>query len=183
MPYELPNGRLVAPNRSFVIDGVTFSRGWLKTASEAEKVALGISWVDPDPVVETPRPITTDQVTAHAEHLIERGVVVNLTGITEPVYVQGRDKDTRNVQGLVTGAQLRLGAGDTTTLTDFRDGNNVTHQMTPMQVIEMWQKSAGYITAVYQASWAIKADDPIGDDFRDDERWPDDGGVPDPVGP
>jgi hypothetical protein len=118
---------------------------------------------------------TTDDVTAHAESLIEQGVVVNVTGIAEPIYVQGRDKDTRNVQGLVTAAQLRLASGDTTTLTAFRDGNNVTHQLTPAQVIEMWQLSAGYITAVYAASWSIKADDPIGDDFRDDARWPDNG--------
>lgn len=111
------------------------------------------------------------QVTDHAEHLIEQGVTLSITGVTEAVYVQGRDKDTRNVQGLVTAASLRLGAGDTTTLTPFRDGNNITHQLVPAQVIEMWQKSAAYVSAVYAASWAIK-DGTIAADFHSDARWP-----------
>jgi len=174
MPYELPDGRKIAPNRSFVFDGVTYARGWLKTASAQELADLNITWVEPEPAPPSPPP-SAAWVTQHAENLIEQGVVVNVTGITDPIYVQGRDKDTRNVQGLVTAAQLRLASGDTTTLTAFRDGNNVTHQLTPAQVIEMWQLSAGYITAVYAASWSIKADDPIADDFREDARWPDNG--------
>lgn len=116
---------------------------------------------------------TNDDVTAYAEELIEDGVTIKITGLSEPVYVQGRDKDSRNVQGLVTAAQLRIGAGDTTTITEFRDGSNVMHDLTPPQVVELWQKSAAYVSAVYGASWAIKDGDTISADFRDDERWPD----------
>lgn len=112
------------------------------------------------------------EVTDHAEELIEQGVTISVTGLAAPVYVQGRDKDTRNVQGLVTAATLRLSSGDTTTLTPFRDGNNVTHQLLPAQVVEMWQKSAAYVSAVYAASWAIKDDATISADFRSDVRWP-----------
>lgn len=122
------------------------------------------------------KPITVpdkQDVTDYAEELIEVGVTINVTGIAAPVYVQGRDKDTRNVQGLVTAATLRLSSGDTTTLTDFRDGNNVTHQLVPAQVVEMWQKSAAYVSAVYAASWNIKDASSIASDFQTDARWPD----------
>jgi hypothetical protein len=115
---------------------------------------------------------TNGDVTAHAEKLIEAGVTISITGLAEPVYVQGRDKDSRNVQGLVTAAQLRLAAGDTATVTKFRDGNNVMHDLTPAQVIELWQKSAAYVSFVYAASWAIKDGGTIAQDFADDERWP-----------
>lgn len=171
MPYLLPGGRKVAATSSFELDGNTYSRGWLKTSTVAERTALGITWVDPEPKPPAPPP-TTDQVTVYAEQLIEAGVTINVSGNTEPVYVQGRDKDTRNVQGLVTAATLRISSGDTTTLTAFRDGNNVTHQLVPAQVVEMWQLSAAYVSAVYAASWAIKAEDPIAADFRSDLRWP-----------
>lgn len=171
MPYRLPDGRMLAPNKSFELNGFQYLSG-VKKLSQSERSDLGIVWVDPEPAPAAPPP-STAQVTAHAESVIEQGVTINVTGITEPVHVQGRDKDTRNVQGLVTAAQLRLGSGDTTTLTDFRDGNNITHQLLPAQVVELWQKSAAYITVVYQASWSIKADDPIAQTFRDDPRWPD----------
>jgi hypothetical protein len=123
------------------------------------------------PAPPPPAP-TTAEVTAYAEELIELGVTINVAGITAPIYVQGRGKDTRNVQGLVTAAQLRLAAGDTTTLTAFRDGNNVTHQLVPGQIVELWQKSSAYISLVYAASWSIKEDDPISAGFRADARWP-----------
>lgn len=126
------------------------------------------AWLD----AAYPRTADPDEVTTYAEDLIEQGVTISVTGLASPIYVQGRDKDTRNVQGLVTAAQLRLASGDTTTLTAFRDGNNVTHQLTPAQVVEMWQTSAGYISAVYAASWSIKEDNPISAGFRSDPRWP-----------
>jgi hypothetical protein len=117
-------------------------------------------------------PPTNAAVTDEAERRIEDGVVVTVPGHTPTIYVQGRDKDTRNVQGLVTAAQLRLASGDTTTLTSFRDGNNVMHELTPAQVAALWQESAAYVTAVYHASWAIKAMDPIPADYADDSYWP-----------
>lgn len=114
-----------------------------------------------------------DVVTAYAEQLIDDGVTISITGLSEAVHVDGRDKDSRNVQGLVTAAQLRISAGDTTTVTTFRDGNNVMHDLTPLQVIELWQKSAAYVSAVYAASWAIKDDEgAISAHFRNDARWP-----------
>ena len=88
------------------------------------------------------------------------------------VHVTGRDEDTRNLTNLALAAQLRMAGGDTTTLTTFRDGDNVDHDLTPPQMLALWQQSAAYVEALYAASWTIKAMDPPPADVADDELWP-----------
>jgi hypothetical protein len=73
---------------------------------------------------------------------------------------------------LALGAQMRLAAGDNETLTTFRDGGNVDHQLTPAQLLSLWQQSADYVSELYAASWALKAMEPIPADFASDEHWP-----------
>lgn len=104
-------------------------------------------------------------VNAERARRIVKGTVI------DGIYVTGRDEDARNLQGLAFAAQLRLGQGDESTITVFRDGNNIDHKLTPMQVIGLWQAAAGYVTAVYAASWAIKAMDPIPADYASDKYW------------
>ncbi|MBZ9808114.1 DUF4376 domain-containing protein [Mesorhizobium sp. ESP-6-2] len=88
------------------------------------------------------------------------------------IAVTGRDEDRSNLSDLAFGAQLRLGQGDATTLTTFRDGTNTDHDLTPEQVLSLWQQSATYVSALYAASWAIKAMDPLPADVTADELWP-----------
>lgn len=92
--------------------------------------------------------------------------------VIDGVSVTGRDEDIRNLTNLALGAQLRLAGGDGATETIFRDGNNVDHPLIPMQLISLWQQSAGYVSALYEASWALKAMDPIPQDVRADTWWP-----------
>ena len=87
------------------------------------------------------------------------------------VYVTGTDDDARNLTNLALAAQLRLASGDTTTLTDFRDGNNVVHALTPMQMLGLWQQSASFVSALYASSWALKALTPIPHDYTLDKYW------------
>ena len=61
--------------------------------------------------------------------------------------------------------------GDTTTAISFRDDANNMHALTPAQVVELWEKAAGYISAVYAASWTLK-DGTIPADYADDRHWP-----------
>lgn len=91
--------------------------------------------------------------------------------VTDGIRVTGRDEDARNLTNLALGAQLRLAAGDTETLTTFRDGDNVDHELTPPQIMSLWQQSSEYVSALYAASWALKALDPIPADFADDSHW------------
>lgn len=110
-------------------------------------------------------------INTERERRIALGVTVNVTGDGD-IPVQGRDEDIRNIQGLGLGALARVSLGDTSTITTFRDANNVDHDLVPQQVLELWQKSAGAVEAILQASWTIKAMDPIPEDITDDALWP-----------
>ena len=92
--------------------------------------------------------------------------------IVDGVYVTGRDEDARNLTNLAMAAQMRVASGDSETLTIFRDGDNIDHTLTPLQIISLWQHSAAYVSALYAASWAIKAMDPLPVDVTADELWP-----------
>lgn len=111
-----------------------------------------------------------DAVNAKRAALIVAGTVVEVTrhGL---VALQGRPEDLSSLQGLAFGAQLRLGAGDNSTLMEFLDKNNVSHHLVPMQMLELWQKGASFISAVYARSWAIKEMDPILTNAEDPQLW------------
>ena len=119
-----------------------------------------VEYVPPAPVV------TSEDVNAERQRRIAAGGVIN------GVRVTGRADDARNLMSLALIAQMRIAAGDTTTPTTFRDGDNVDLELTPPQIVTMWQESAAYVSAIYQASWDIKAMDPIPADFTADQFWP-----------
>lgn len=109
-------------------------------------------------------------VNAKRLQVITAGTDVNITG-HGIVALQGRPEDQTSLQGLAFGAQLRLSMGDSTTLMDFLDRNNVPHQLVPMQMLELWQKGAAFISAVYARSWVIKEMDPETTDLEDSALW------------
>lgn len=49
MPYQLPDGRLIAPDVAFTLNDIQYPANFLRLASEEDKAALGIVWVDPGP--------------------------------------------------------------------------------------------------------------------------------------
>jgi hypothetical protein len=121
-------------------------------------------------VAYTP-PIANEDVNTERERRIAAGATVTVTGAGD-IPVQGREEDVRNLQGLGLVALARVSTGDTTTITEFRDAENVYHDLTPPQVLELVQAAAGAAEAIIQASWAIKAMDPIPADYADDTHWP-----------
>jgi len=110
--------------------------------------------------------IASADVNAERDRRIVAGKMINGIAVT------GRDEDARNLTSLALAAQLRIANGDTATTTTFRDGNNTDHDLTPPEMLALWQGSAAYVSALYEASWAIKALDPIPADFDADSRWP-----------
>jgi phage tail sheath gpL-like len=105
-------------------------------------------------------------VNAERDRRIVAGKTINGVAVT------GRDEDARNLTNLALVAQVRIASGDTATLTTFRDGNNTDHDLTPAEMLALWQGSAAYVSALYAASWVIKALDPIPADYDADARWP-----------
>lgn len=115
--------------------------------------------------------VTAQMVNVERDRRIAAGCAVEITGYGV-VPLQGRLQDQTNMLGLATAANLRIAAGDAETLTKFRDAQNVDHLLTPTQVVEMWSKGAAWISAVFEASWAIKAMEPIPLDYVANSRWP-----------
>lgn len=109
--------------------------------------------------------ISNDDVNAERDRRIIAGKTINGVAVT------GREEDARNLTNLALAAQLRLASADTTTTTTFRDGNNVDHDLTPSEMLALWQGSAAYVSDLYAASWVIKALDPIPADFDADSYW------------
>jgi hypothetical protein len=110
--------------------------------------------------------ISSEDVNAERDRRIVAGKTINGIAVTR------RDEVARNLSTVSIGAQLRVGTGDTTTTTTFRDGNNVDHDLTPPEMLALWQASAAYVSALYAASWVIKAMEPIPADYDADARWP-----------
>lgn len=112
-----------------------------------------------------PDPVTTDMINAERARRIAAGTVIG------NVYVTGRDEDARNLMALALAAQMRLASGDDETVTIFRDGDNVDHELTPSQVLHLWQESAAFVSHLYAKSWEIKELDPLPDDITENELW------------
>jgi|GEM_PF-809524 len=95
---------------------------------------------------------------------------VTVTGIGT-ITIDMTDQSRANITGLTVLAQLRLAQGDTGVMTSFRDADNVDHDITPAQAIEMGVQAAEHVDVLYKASWAIKALTPVPLDFADDAYW------------
>lgn len=114
---------------------------------------------------EPPLVVTNEDVNEHRTHRIEQGHMFSVTGLLEQIRVTGRPEDMDMLLALVITSQLRIAAGDTTE-TQYRDGNNVDHMLSPTQIIELWQLVVAWVEKAYKASWAIKAMDPIPQDYE-----------------
>ena len=111
------------------------------------------------------------QVNAERERRLIAGVTVNVSGYGD-IPLQGRDQDQINLLALKDTARDLAAAGVTTAVIPFRDADNVTHTLTPAQMIELANEGKTAASAIYQASWAIKARNDLATiDITDDQYW------------
>ncbi len=115
--------------------------------------------------------ITNVDVNIERDFRVNLGKVFVIPGVGS-ISVSGDNETMRNLQALAFAASLRVAAGDVLTLTPYRDDTNTIFQLTPPQVIELFSYGAAYVSAVYQASWALKDNLPIAIDYHDDRHWP-----------
>lgn len=102
---------------------------------------------------------------------IVEGTVISVAGYGM-VSLQGRQVDRDNLSDLAFAALLQINLGAGATLTAFRDKENVIHQLTQPQVVDLWTQAGAYVSAVYESSWALKDMTEIPANFADDEFWP-----------
>jgi hypothetical protein len=128
-------------------------------------------------------PGTPSDINVHRLMLIRTGVLVNVTGVPNPIRIAGEIDDQVNLLGLYNAAVARLqlaSQGDVAQaahITIFRDEDNVDHQLTPSQIVELWSKGAAWVSLVYQASWNLKDIErehglEIMHDYFDPRYWP-----------
>lgn len=88
------------------------------------------------------------------------------------IPVTGDDKTQLNLLALKDTARDLKAAGVTAAIIPFRDADNVEHQLTAAQIIALVDAGKQRVQAIYSASWAIKAMDPLTTDWLDDALWP-----------
>jgi len=147
----------ILADEGFVIEG--------KTLVQSDTAQIGQLWDGTDFSDPAPEPITSDQVNTERTRRILAG------GTFLSIPVTGDDQTITNLTNLAFGASLRVGSGDTTTITVYRDAVNADHDLTPLQIIGLWQASAAYVSSLYQKSWDLKTMDPIPLDYTDESYW------------
>lgn len=127
------------------------------TAAGATKV--GNKWTNPAPS-EPPAP-TLESVKARLhDQIVQIHARVASSGVRyefpdgETDVIQTRSVvDTMNVTGMVVAAQELKSQGEERAVLGFRGESNVTHQLTPQQMIDMGMAVQGATLAVYLAKW------------------------------
>ena len=66
------------------------------------------------------------------------------------------ERDIINVNAVGSAAMMMISAGDTETKMEFRDQEDVTHQMTAHEMLAMAQDVMGWISSQYAAAWTHK---------------------------
>ena len=116
-----------------------------------------------------PPDVTSAQVSAERDRRNNLAVTVSLTtGKSFPVDMDGGGR--ANIGDMALMAVIKNSSGITTNFT-FRDANNVSQDLTNNEVIEMGMQAAASYDAIYKKSWALKALNPIPQDYTNDTYW------------
>ena len=149
----------------------------IRTAVEAAEFAP----VDPLPIktfdgelgltAGVERHILEQKVNQERDRRIEAGTVVSIEGYGN-VPLQGRAVDQLNLMALASTAKDMADAGIAAAVIPFRDAENVMHNLTPAQFLDLSRQGKEAAAAIYSASWALKDALEIAADFADDAHWP-----------
>lgn len=150
-----------------VYDGSAYVGRWVATPAQMQPILTANGWTTGAAPTFAPAPL---DVIEERNRRIIAGTTINVTGHGD-VQLAGDAQTRSDLQALVTIAQMRLAASDTTTLR-VRGKDGTIHTMTPAQVVELWAKGVAFIQSVIDASWAIEAMTPIPSDYATRSEWP-----------
>lgn len=123
-------------------------------------------------LVEAPVPPPTDaDVNAERTRRLEYGSEFTVAGVANPIPLTGRDFDQSVYLALLLRAQGYKAAGVTAPILTLRDRSDVTHNLTPDQMISLITQSMTWFESVMATSWDMK-DNGIPVDYADDKHWP-----------
>lgn len=121
-------------------------------------------------LVEWDEAPSADMVDIERDRRLALPVTVTLAG-ARTFALDVDDVSLVNIQGRVSGAILKKISSDSSTA-PFRDHNNNTQNLNADDWISIGQQIDAGRTAIYAASWTIKALSPIPDDYTSDSHWP-----------
>lgn len=134
-------------------------------------------WVYGWDVVDKSQPEIVIDINAERERRLEAGSAFTVTGIADPIPLQGRAFDQTVYLALLARASGYKAAGVTDPILTLRDAADTIHSLTPDQMIQLITQAMTWFENVMAVSWAMK--DGTGDftggiptDFTDDSHWP-----------
>lgn len=124
-----------------------------------------------------PSPPTQADVNAERDKRLHDGAAFAVTGVAEPIPLQGREADKSVYLAQLMRAQGMKAVGVTDPALRIRDAINGIHWLTPDQMIELVSQGMAWFEDVMAVSWAMK--DATGDftggipdDLSNDAHWP-----------
>lgn len=114
---------------------------------------------------------TSEDVNVERRRRLDEGKGFTVSWQSEPIHITGRAEDEPVLLALLMRAQGYKAAGVTAPVLSYRDGQNVSHTLTPDQMIEMVMAGMNWFEAVMKASWTMK-DAGIPSDYTADAHWP-----------
>ncbi|MCG7628982.1 DUF4376 domain-containing protein [Epibacterium sp. MM17-32] len=120
--------------------------------------------------VHTPSPVHPSEVNAERDRRTLEGASFEITNYGS-IRIQGDETTQKFLEARGTAAKLSLLAGEDLEFV-WRDADNNIHTLTATQMVELYQKGAGFVEAVRIASWQLKDRELIPEDFEDDKYWP-----------
>ena len=126
------------------------------------------------PVFETQEAFDTFKAEKDAELRRNKEVLVNserdkriLKGKDfNGVYITGDITNRANLSDLALAAFM-----DSSLRANFRDGLNVDHELTALQLLQVWSQAFAYVSHLYEKAKQLKAMETIPEDFTNDSYW------------
>lgn len=154
MPYVLPDGRRVSPDAAFscyvaaLDDIVQHPPGWLRTATQAEKDARGITWEnDPVEFVPPPTPAELERIAAAKRWAVETGGIV----------VMGATIRTDEFsQTKILGARVAAKEDAGYTL-NWKESDGTFYALNAAQIIAIGDAVRNHVQACFDAEMAVVA--------------------------
>jgi hypothetical protein len=127
-------------------------------------------WVDKTPEPE-PRPLTSLDVDIEHDRRAAIGKTFTVIGYGE-IPLEGSLRTQTVLLALKDTARDMQTTGVTDVVLFFTDRDNVDHNLTPAQVIELVDQGKAYMQALHEAKRALKNTSPIPADYAADTYWP-----------
>lgn len=151
------------PTALYVAEIAAFYSTTVPDGTVAGATKVNGKWTNPAPPIPQPPSLESLQARLHADVVTQwekqavKGVAYTFPDGLSDVIQTRTIVDTTNVNGMVTAALILQSQDVTAPVLAFRGESNVTHPLTPAQMIAMGMAVQGATLATYSAKWVHDA--------------------------